>query len=78
MILRLARQHRPQLIDMLFQRICRVRNIFTGGRFREPEVVLDEASQIKVAVAFNFAIADQNVQRVHFGRTIREGFAISE
>ena len=78
MILWFARQHRPQLIDMLFQRIFRVRNIFTGGRFREPEVVLDEASQIKIAVAFNLAIADQNIQRIHFRCTVGEGFAIGK
>ena len=58
MILRLARQHRPQLIDMLFQRTFRVRNVFAGGRFREPEMVLDEASQIEVPMAFNLAIAN--------------------
>ena len=42
MILRLAGQHRPQLIDVLFQRQVGVGGVNVGLALRQPEVVLNE------------------------------------
>ncbi|MNE54347.1 hypothetical protein D3C80_1491210 [compost metagenome] len=76
MILRLARQHRPQIINMFFERQTRVRDIFGCQVFRHPEVILNEALQIKVAMTSNLTVANQNIQRIHLRRAVRERFAV--
>ena len=76
MILRLARQHRPQVINVLFQGESRVGDIFCAVRFRHPEVVLHKLAQVEIPVASDLAVADQDIQRIHLRRAVGEGFTV--
>ena len=76
MILRLAGQHRPQLVDVFFQGQAGVGDIDVALALRQPEVVLNELPQIEVGLAFDLAVVPQDVQRIVFRRAVGEGFAV--
>ena len=78
MILRLAGQHRPQLIDVLFQRQAGVRGVDVGLVLRQPEVVFNELSQVEVGLTFDLAVVAQDVQRIVFRRAVGESFAVGK
>ncbi|MNS78348.1 hypothetical protein D3C72_1119570 [compost metagenome] len=78
MVLRLARQHWPQIINVLFQRKTRVGDILSGQRLGHPEVVFDKALQVEIPVASHLTVANKDIERIHFRRAVGEGFAISK
>ena len=75
-ILRFARQHRPQIINMFFQGQAGVRDVLFAVVLRQPEVILHKARQVKITVTTHLAIADQNIQRIHLRRAVGKGFAV--
>ena len=75
-ILRLARQHRPQVINVFFQGEAGIRDILFTVVLRQPEVILHKARQVKIPMTTHFTVADQDIQRVHFRRAVWESFAV--
>ena len=78
MILRLARQHRPQAVNVLFEGQTGVGDIFRTVGLRQPEVVFHKLAQVEIPVASDLAVADQDIQRIHLRRAVGKGFAVRE
>ncbi len=76
MVLRLARQHGPQAVNVLFERQAGVGNILRAISLGQPEVILHELAQVEIPVASYLAIADQNIQRIHLRCAVGKGFAV--
>jgi hypothetical protein len=78
MFVRLAREHGPEVVDIVGQGFVGIGNVMAGRHGLQDEVRVDEGGQIEIGCGLPGAVIGKNLRGITFRNAVDEGFAVAE